>query len=80
MEDLKLFQTPTKIGKINELITNDRKLTITKMSKASGIKRFSVWKMMKNRIKGKKLRPCKNPYKLTENMKQKRCEMVSENA
>lgn len=68
----KTATTLTNIGRIRELITTTRKITIRKMSKASGVKRMAVWRMIKSKLTGKKLRPCKNPHKLTEEMKRNR--------
>lgn len=53
-------------------MATSRQLTARKMSKASGVKRTAVWRMLKSEVSGEKLRPCKTPHKLTEKMKRNR--------
>lgn len=68
----KTATTEPNIEKIRECIAENRKLTIKKLSAATGIKRFSLWSIITNKLKARKLRPAKNPHKLTQRMEENR--------
>ena len=60
--------------KIREIIAPQRNISVRKLSKITAIKRTSINRILVNKLRMKRLKPIKNPYKLTQKMMEVRAE------
>lgn len=65
-------------SKIKDLVLQNRKSSIRKLAKMSGLNRESIRRMMIKNLRAKKLKPIKVPHKLTQVLKDERMKWCKE--